>query len=359
MSTTFFTLQDFLDYESDSANLDFLINPNNIEFAKDPSQVIINNSINITRLISLNGILNTWGFEDNNSLNIINTPKSQTLENALAALFFYLNDEEQKAKNIFHFYLDNIPPTFTANLDKQIPDSFDLNNLNTRNNTLSKSVAYMLYVVSYYISQSNNTQYLPLARFCVQQLLDLKNNTFNLIKESYSSDICFLETNVIAFFGLKTLARFVNEGDIQDFSNIIKSNLINQLGIKDNTSNLIYTPISTILGGIFALSVGENILLNQAKSQILNFRIFNESRNLGIGSSGILDIKQTMLASIFYFRYRQPSKSFAYNTAILEKFLSFQGFQSNINSSSTEQALWFLILNKIIQKTITTGEFLR
>lgn len=352
-----FIQQDFLDYESDSSGFDVFASPDNLVMAKDATSFVQNAEVVLNRHLSNIGLVNSWALEDNNPNCILNLRKSQTTDNALAALFFFINGEEDKAKNIFQYYLLHLPATFTVGTS-QIYDWVNLKD-NTTGETQALSTAYLLYSVCYYQSQTKNTQFRQLALFCAQQLMDLFNPSSGLIKDDYSSQKCSMEANSIAYLGFKLLAPFTNNPDIISFRDNLKSQIPLVLGLKDNTLSASFTPNSLIFSGIFSSSIGNKFVLDSAKTFLKQNYITEQNRVIGIGTSDYVEFKETLAAAIFYFKISQPSISYSFNSAILESFLENQSFISTDKVSSAEQLLWFLILNKIIIKDFIVEELFK
>lgn len=356
MAVRNFNQEEFLNSEEDSFGLDFLTKPNSIILAKDATSFVENSNILLNQNL-VNNLINSWDLDFQNLVSIQNFPKSQTIDNALAALYFFINGEDAKAKNIYQFYLTNIPAIFSTGQD-QIFDWINLET-NSKGATEALSTAYLLYSLAYYQAQTNNTQFRQLAIFCAQQLIDLKSSTSNLIRDNYLTSKSSMEANVIAYLGLKLLIPFINTSDIINFTTDLKNSIYNDLGLKDNTHSTSFTSNSIIFAGIFANSTGNKFLLDSSKEFIKQHYISFQSSIYGIKKLNEFSLKETLLAAIFYFRVGQPSISYTFNNTLIEYFIAKGGFTSDLNISAFQSLIFFLILNKMLAKDFITEELFR
>jgi hypothetical protein len=356
MTNRIFNQQDFIDLEDSSSGLDLLAEPNRIILAKDPKSLVSNIDSNMRQLLMPSGLLDSYGLEPFNPININKRARSETIDNALAALYFLVNGEETKAKVIYRHYLTLLPLIFTTGTG-QVPDWINLKD-QTVGVTQALSTAYLLYSVSYYMSATQNTEFRQLALFCAQQIIDLKSLTSNLIKDNYTTDKCSSEANIVAYLGLKLLLPFTNDSDIIDFTESLKVSISTDLGLKDNTSSISFSSDSLVFLGLFALNIGDKFLLSSVKTFIKDHYINPDDRIIGLGND-LLDVKSTLLGSILYFRLDQKSFSNAFNTSMIEKYLAEGSFLSTNKHSSMQLSLLFLLLNQVILDDFIVGELFR
>ena len=294
MTIRAFTQQDFIDLESTSSGIDIFASADGLTLAKDRTAFVQNCEIVLSRHLTSKGLVNSWALEDNNPNCVVNFGKSQTIDNSLAALHFYVSGQTSKAQTIFQYYLLNLPSTFTIG-QSQIPDWVSIIN-NTTGETQALSTAYLLYAVCYYQSQTKSTQYRQLALFCAQQLIDLQSSTTSLVRDNYDTQRCSMEANVIAYLGLKLLNPFTNNSDIITFTDTLRSQIALVLGLKDNTLETIFTANSVDFAGIYSLNIGNKFILDSSKTFLQNqFYVTDSSRIIGIGENNHFQFKETLV----------------------------------------------------------------
>lgn len=356
MTSQIFNQDDFLTLEDNSSNLDLLINPNNIELAKDPGNLVQNFQLQLIESITQNSFVNSWYLQDQQST----YDKTQTIDNGLCSLFF-VTLGDVKYQNIFNNYKQLLPNTFMSGNDGQVPDWYNLTNFSNTGNTEARSCSYLLYSLTFHQYLNNFTLNRNLALLIAEQLIDLKESNSFLIRDNYNTTRCSLETNVIAYFALKLLIPYTDNTDIPDYVDGLRQNIKNLLGIKDNTADFnLITPKSCIFSGLFALSIGDLEYLDQSLSALKDFYIYDDLRLVGIGINNF-DFIYTSLASILYYKANKKSYTYSFLSPLIEHYLSTQSFETINDSqkSPLENILWFLILNLIISNNFNADQLFR